>query len=122
MLVGEAPADSCRDADGRMTYVLVVDAHHADKITEFAASIPCANYYAISPTSSCGQPVQNDHLSERLEQVLRMIGQGKSNKLIGRDLGISHVTVRNHVSRLLRLSGVSNRDELVSRIDTSGMA
>lgn len=106
---GEAPA--C------LTYVLVVDAKHEDRVRNMISAIPGATFYTIrsGPTSPIG--LRAGQLSERLEQILLLVGKGMSNKAIGRMLGISHFTVRNHVARLLRLYGVANRDELVKLID-----
>lgn len=106
---GEAPA--C------LTYVLVVEARHEAHVRNMISAIPGATFYTIrsGPTSPIGP--RGGQLSERLEQVLLLVGKGMSNKAIGRMLGISHFTVRNHVARLLRLYGVANRDELVKLID-----
>ncbi len=42
-------------------------------------------------------------LTDRQQDVLALLVQGLSNKEIGRQLHLSHFTVRNHVSNILRL-------------------
>ena len=50
-------------------------------------------------------------LSEREGQILRLLGGGKSNKVIARELGISEATVKVHVKGLLRKVRVANRTQ-----------
>ncbi|MCW3489589.1 response regulator [Dethiobacter alkaliphilus] len=50
-------------------------------------------------------------LSKREEEILELVGEGKTNKEIGRELFLSEKTVRNHVSRILDKLGVSNRSQ-----------
>ncbi len=45
--------------------------------------------------------------------VLALMMMGKSNKLIGRDLGIEETTVKNHVTAILKALKVNNRTEVV---------
>lgn len=54
-------------------------------------------------------------LSRRETQVLRWLREGKSNEEIGGILGISGLTVKNHLQRLYRVLGVSNRAHAVAR-------
>lgn len=54
-------------------------------------------------------------LSPRLRQVAELIGDGLSNDEIARTLGLSADTVKKHVSRTLRTTGVRNRTELAVR-------
>ena len=110
---GEARA-SANEVNSRLTYVLVIDAVHQAQVDALIARIPGASFYIIRSNRDGPSELPAGQLSERLEQVLRLIGQGLSNKCIGRHLGISHFTVRNHVARLLRIYDVRNRDELIA--------
>lgn len=49
------------------------------------------------------------NLTRRQTQVLNLLGEGKSNKEIARDLGLSESTVKIHVAALLRALGAKNR-------------
>jgi len=52
-------------------------------------------------------------LSERQAQVLRLLLEGKSNKLIGRELDLAESTVKNHVSLILKALNVTSRTQAV---------
>jgi transcriptional regulator EpsA len=54
-------------------------------------------------------------VSAREVEILHWVRQGKSNDEIGLILGISGLTVKNHLQRLYRLLGVSNRAHAVTR-------
>ncbi len=59
--------------------------------------------------------------SPRQREVLFKVIQGKPNKVIARELGISDHTVKSHVMAVLALLGVSNRTEAVYRAAALGM-
>ena len=65
------------------------------------------------------EPAVVEELSEpptaREREVLGLLGQGFSNKMIARELHISEHTVKFHISSLYAKLGVSNRAEAVSR-------
>jgi DNA-binding NarL/FixJ family response regulator len=50
-------------------------------------------------------------LSSREMEVLKYVARGMSNKEIARVLGISHQTVKNHVTSILRKIGVEDRTQ-----------
>jgi DNA-binding NarL/FixJ family response regulator len=61
------------------------------------------------------------HLTERQRQVLLGIVQGKPNKVIARDLGLSDTTVKSHVAHILDALVVSNRTEAVYALARAGL-
>lgn len=66
--------------------------------------------------NSDGNPLPSKfaaRLTPRQRQVLRLLGQGKSNKEIGQTLGLTEGTVKLHVSAVLRALNVSNRTQAV---------
>jgi len=73
-----------------------------------------------SPAASA-QSAFSDSLEERLRKllterqidVLRLLSQGKPNKVIARDLGISEGTVKIHLAAIFRALNVRNRVEAV---------
>lgn len=54
-------------------------------------------------------------VSPRQAEILEWLREGKSNEEIGHLLGISALTVKNHLQRLYRQLGVSNRAHAVAR-------
>jgi DNA-binding NarL/FixJ family response regulator len=82
---------------------------------------------APRPYSEPGAPFHP--LSDREMQVLESVVTGLSNKEIAGQLGISHQTVKNHVTSILRKFGVEDRTQAVVyalkhgwvRLKTSGV-
>jgi DNA-binding NarL/FixJ family response regulator len=76
--------------------------------------------YLVS-TASAGVPTRPgdargegvDSLSAREIQVLQLVADGKSNKEIGEDLGLSALTVKSHLARIARKLGTGDRAEMV---------
>ncbi len=57
--------------------------------------------------------VRIDGLSGREREILDLVIEGQSNKVIGRALGISYKTVEAHRARLMRKMGVASFAELM---------
>ena len=60
-------------------------------------------------------------LSQRELQILRMVGLGKPNKQIARDLSVEVTTVKGHVKSVFEKLGVRNRTEAVAEATRRGM-
>ena len=67
----------------------------------------------ISPKTVNGKNSGVKNLTYRQSQVLDLIAQGKSNKQIAYDMGVSESTVKLHINALLRSLHVSNRTQAV---------
>ena len=55
-------------------------------------------------------------LTQRERQILDLVGEGMSNKEIGRALRISNATVKNHVHNILEKLQVQRRGQAVARL------
>jgi len=65
--------------------------------------------------SAAALPATAPAVSPRQAEILQWLREGKSNEEIGRLLGISALTVKNHLQRLYRQLGVHNRTHAVAR-------
>ena len=70
---------------------------------------------AVLPPDN-GQDLGNLALTERQREVLALLVQGKSNKLICRELQIAEPTVKNHITAILKALKVSSRTEAIAAI------
>lgn len=59
-------------------------------------------------------------LTRREQQLVELISRGLTNKEIAVELGLSEQTVKNHIHRVLRKVGVSDRLEAVEMCRTQG--
>ncbi len=60
-------------------------------------------------------------LTDRQAEVLNCLGEGLSNKQIGRRLGVTEKTVKAHVTAVLRGLGAANREEAVRQAGADGL-
>jgi DNA-binding NarL/FixJ family response regulator len=87
-----------------------------------AKSPPSAVQAQPSPTDARRPSPADLGLTERQMDVLALMMQGKSNKLICRALDLAEPTVKNHVSAILKALDVSNRTEAVLAVAALGWA
>lgn len=74
------------------------------------AAAPAARAQAPAAVDAMARP-----LSARELQILSWVREGKSNIEVGLILGISAITVKNHLQRIYRALGVSNRTHALAR-------
>jgi DNA-binding NarL/FixJ family response regulator len=74
-----------------------------------------------TPTSCCAEP-DCGHLTPRQHEVLVLLCQGLSNKLIARQMSLSENTVRRHVQDILEYFHVDSRTEAVFAAQSRGLA
>ncbi len=64
---------------------------------------------------------KNKELTTREFEVLLRIVQGLSNKEIGKELFITHHTVKAHISAIFKKFGVTNRTEAAMKARDLGL-
>ncbi|WP_093374431.1 response regulator transcription factor [Variovorax sp. OV329] len=118
MLSSEASPQKVRLAMERGAAAFVSKADPADKILGVIAQVrrglPAGRdaFPAQAPgTEAGGQDDQAPLLTPRQSEVLDLMCQGLSNKVIGRRLSLSENTVRGHVQAVLAALQVSSRSE-----------
>jgi two-component system, NarL family, nitrate/nitrite response regulator NarL len=73
------------------------------------------------PSTQPARGAMRPLLTPRQTEVLDLAGQGLSNKMIGRRLGLSEHTVRGHVQALLTVLEVARRAEAVFKARQLGL-
>lgn len=77
---------------------------------------------ATSPPQPPAPTTWQEGLTEREREVVRLVGEGLSNKDIADRLCISSITVRHHLTNIFDKLGVSNRQKLLIRAHQQGLA
>jgi DNA-binding NarL/FixJ family response regulator len=78
--------------------------------------------FARAPARVDGLPIDALGLTQRQAEVLRLLAQGKPNKLICRDLRLSEGTVKVHVSAILKALNVHSRAQAIAELARRGLA
>ncbi len=113
--LGRSERDDC-------TVVLVTISRHCgeDAIARIRSALPGSEIVNLSQLHidrNAGEQGRGAQppialLTLRQQEILDFLLNGLSNKEIGRKLGLSHFTVRNHVSNILRILNFPCRREM----------
>jgi DNA-binding NarL/FixJ family response regulator len=66
-------------------------------------------------------PALDYHLSDREIEVIRLVADGRSNRWIGQNLGVSMLTVKSHLARIGRKFGTGDRAHMVAKALRAGV-
>jgi DNA-binding NarL/FixJ family response regulator len=75
-----------------------------------------------APAVLSGGQEEEDELTPRESEVLRLIAAGRSNREIARALFVSEATVKTHVNRIFAKTGSRDRAQAVRYAYTHGYA
>ena len=98
------------------TYLLEAINKVADGVPYLPAGIAVKLFKGIREmrTSLPGRSAVDEPLTSRQEEVLVLIGEGKSDQEIGEILHLTEATVRSHVHHIIQRLGVENRAQAVA--------
>jgi DNA-binding NarL/FixJ family response regulator len=123
VLAGEADADALLDAvrAGAVGYVPGADAGALQRVVRAVAAreaaIPRSMVLDLMAEIRASSADRIEGLTRRESQVLTTLRRGGSTSEIARELKISPVTVRRHISELVRKLGVEDRAGLIRADD-----
>ena len=118
MLSSQDEPEMVRRALARGAAGFVSKAETAERIVE-AINQALRGQLAPQPTESLD--TEGRQLTPRQREVLDLLWQGLSNKLIARRLGLSDNTVRRHVQDILEYFQVASRTEAVCAAHSRGL-
>jgi DNA-binding NarL/FixJ family response regulator len=126
---GSALARELRNAGWQRTIVLATDRDPFSVVGAIAAGVSCyltvpqadadAGRPGAVPTQRTPAPTTTSDagdtqgLSQREIDVLQFVADGRSNREVGEELGLSALTVKSHLARIARKLGTGDRAEMV---------
>jgi DNA-binding NarL/FixJ family response regulator len=118
MLSSQDEPETVRLALARGAAGFISKAETAEKIVDAIQLILRGHFSGLSPAASS---TEQRRLTPLQCEVLNLLHQGLSNKLIARQLALSDNTVRRHVQDILEFFGVVSRAEAVCAARHQGL-
>lgn len=105
-----------------MMFLAIIDSDDSATVARLQAILPECTLVAVPLFAEIAGPQARDgatmggllQLTRRQQTILPLLLRNLSNKEIARTLSISHFTVRNHVSQLLRVLGCPSRKAAIA--------
>ncbi len=114
VLAGPADAADAGPGSRERLLDLVVHPMHAAFLRMLSFERELNGQPARQPSGSAAALLRTPRVTAREAQILSWVREGMSNQEIGIELGISALTVKNHVQKILRKLGASNRAHAVA--------
>ena len=96
------------------TYLLEAIRKVADGVPYLPAGIALKLFKGIRGLKAPANNMSDETLTPRQEQILALMGEGRSDHEIGKMLHLEEATVRSHVHRIIQRLGVENRAQAVA--------
>lgn len=98
---------------------IVVLSAKADARAVHSAALAGVRGVVVNPEADTGSRATGSDtpsvaLSDRELEVLRMVADGQTNRLVGQQLGLSALTVKSHLARIARKLGCGDRAQMVA--------
>ena len=95
-------------------YLLEAIRKVADGVPYLPAGIALKLFKGIRRLKVSAKSTIDEPLTSRQEEILALMGEGRSDQEIGRTLHLEETTVRSHVHRILQRLGVESRAQAVA--------
>jgi two-component system, NarL family, response regulator LiaR len=86
----------------------------ADGVPYLPAGIAQKLFTGIRKMKAPVKDVLDEPLTPRQDEILALLGEGRSDQEIGQTLHLTEATVRSHIHRILQRLGVENRAQAVA--------
>ena len=115
-----APSTRCSPQQMMLFSLLMPHLHSTWMRVQVTEREMAGGHNGASPMASRA-PVVQSPITGREKQILAWVREGMSNQEIGEQLGISSLTVKNHVQKILRKLGAANRAQAVAKAMTQNL-
>lgn len=96
------------------TYLIEAIQKVADGVPYLPSGIAAKLFKSLREMKQPSAPPSDEHLTARQEEILALLGEGRSDQEIGNTLHLTEATVRSHIHRILQRLGLETRSQAVA--------